>query len=88
MVANLDWSDLPGYYGVWGGSINQMSNGNIEFDVNAFLSPPSPNVVSEVQEVTYTPTPQIIWKVDIPAPMNAYRAYRIPSLYPGVTWEY
>ena len=39
MVADLDWYDLPGYFGVWGGSINQMSNGNIEFDVNAFLSP-------------------------------------------------
>lgn len=87
MVADLDWSDLPGYYGVWGGSINQMSNGNIEFDMNGFLSAPSPNVVSEVQEVTYTPTPQIIWKVDVPAPMSAYCAYRIPSLYPGVTWE-
>ena len=45
-------------------------------------------MVSEVQEVTYTLTSQIIWKVDIRAPMNAYRAYRIPSLYPGVTWEY
>jgi arylsulfate sulfotransferase len=88
MVANLVWDDLPGYYGIWGGNINQLSNGDIEFDVNAFANPPISNVVSEVQEVTQTSTPEIIWQVDVPAPTNAYRAYRIPSLYPGVTWQY
>jgi len=23
-----------------------------------------------------------------PVPLYAYRAYRVPSLYPGVTWQY
>jgi arylsulfate sulfotransferase len=87
-VADLLWEDLPGYYGEWGGSTNQLSNGNVEFDANAFATPPLPNVVSELQEVTQTSTPGIVWKMDIPAPLNAYRAYRIPSLYPGVTWQY
>jgi len=87
-VANLVWDDSPGYFGEWGGSINQLSNGNIEFDANALAIPPSLNIISEVQEVTQTSTPEIIWKMDIPGPAAAYRAYRIPSLYPGVTWQY
>jgi arylsulfate sulfotransferase len=88
MVANLEWQYLPDLFGNWGGSINQLGNGNIEFDVNAPLVPPSPNVASEIQEVTQTATPQVVWKMDLPVPMNAYRAYRVPSLYPGVSWQY
>jgi hypothetical protein len=88
MVANLLWQDSPNLFSVWGGSINQLANGNIEFDLNAPEEPPAPNVASEVQEVTQTSTPQIIWKMDLPLPMNAYRAYRVPSLYPGVSWQY
>jgi len=87
MVANLLWAYAPGYFSEWGGSINQLANGNIEFDVNAPEVPPSPTVASEVQEVTQTSTPSVIWKMDIPVPMSAYRAYRVPSLYPGVTWQ-
>lgn len=88
MSANLLWDNAPGYYSLWGGSINQLTNGNIEFDANALNVPPIPNVVSEVQEVTQTATPQVVWKMEIPTPMFAYRAYRVPSLYPGVTWQY
>jgi arylsulfate sulfotransferase len=86
MVANLLWADPLQYFGVWGGSINQLANGNIEFDLNDPAIPPSANVASEVQEVTQTSTPQVVWKMDIPVPTYAYRTYRIPSLYPGVTW--
>jgi hypothetical protein len=85
MVANVLWTHAPGYFSLWGGSINQLENTNVEFDLNA----PFPSSVapwaSEVQEVTQTSTPKIVWKMDISP--NAYRAYRIPSLYPGVTWQ-
>jgi len=85
MVADLPWDTLPGYFSIWGGSINQLENGNVEFDINA---PQTPNTIaSEVQEVTQTLTPQIVWQMDF-ADSNAYRAYRVPSLYPGVTWQY
>lgn len=88
-VADLVWQDLPGYESIWGGSINQLANGNIEFDMNAPGFPPIPNLASEVQEVTQTASPQVVWKMDIiPSPFYAYRAYRVPSLYPGVTWQY
>ncbi len=88
MVANLLWADQDSYYGIWGGSINQMANGNIEFDLNAPAFPPSANVGSQVQEVTQTLTPQVVWQMDVSTPLNAYRAYRVPSLYPGISWQY
>jgi len=87
-VANLLWADAPGLFSVWGGNINQLANGNVEFDVNGLATAPIPNLASEIQEVTQTNTPQIVWKMDItPMRMDAYRAYRVPSLYPGVTWD-
>ena len=87
MVANLVWADPLQYFGVWGGSINQLGNGNVEFDLNAPLVPPIAGGAAEVQEVTQTSNPQIVWQMDItPITANAYRAYRIPSLYPGVSW--
>jgi arylsulfate sulfotransferase len=87
MSANLLWDHLPGDFSVWGGSISQLSNGNVEFDVNDPARPPNPSLGSEVQEVTQTSTPQIVWELDVDG-ANAYRAYRVPSLYPGVTWQY
>jgi hypothetical protein len=89
MVANLAFADLPGYFGVWGGSINQLENGNVEFDINAAAPPTTGDSASEVQEVTQDSAPQIVWQMDVhPNTANAYRAYRVPSLYPGVTWQY
>jgi hypothetical protein len=89
MVANLFWDTLPGTFSDWGGSINQLANSNVEFDINAPSPPPSPNVASEVQEVTQSPTPQIVWKLDFsPVTETAYRAYRVPSLYPEVSWPF
>ena len=87
-VADLQWADTISDYSNWGGSINQLANGNIEFDINAPAILPAPGVASEVQEVTQTSPPQLIWKMDIATPSTAYRAYRVPSLYPGVTWQY
>ncbi|MGB2606123.1 MAG: aryl-sulfate sulfotransferase [Terracidiphilus sp.] len=89
MVANLQWADPLQLFSLWGGSINQLENGNVEFDVNAPVIPPSPNVASEVREVTQTSNPQVVWQMDIaPVTANAYRAYRVPSLYPGVSWQF
>ena len=86
MVADLSWAYAPGNFSVWGGNILQLANGNVEFNLNAPLNPPDSANASEIWEVTQTASPQLIWKMNIPLPTNAYRAYRIPSLYPGVTW--
>ena len=82
-TADVVWQDAPGPYSFWGGSINQLPNGNIEFDMSA----PFPTITgSRVLEVTRTEMPQTVWQMDIQKG-HAYRAYRIPSLYPGVSWK-
>ncbi len=89
MVANLQWADPVYYYSTFGGGVNQFSNGNVEFESNAMALPPSPEVASIVEEVTYTLNPEIVWQMEVsPVNLPAYRAYRVPSLYNGVTWPY
>ena len=88
-VANIVWAYPLQYFSEWGGAINQFSNGNIEFQSNEYLVPPIPNLASQVQEVTGTSTPQVVWQMSVfPVAETAYRAYRVPSLYNGVTWQY
>jgi arylsulfate sulfotransferase len=41
---------------------------------------------SQIMEVTHTNHPQTVWQLNLTGE-NAYRGYRIPSLYPGITWE-
>jgi len=84
-TAQLLWQDLPGLFSFWGGSINQLANGNVEFDANSPLGEP---FGSQVEEVTQKANPQIVWEMTIGLPVFAYRAYRIPSLYPDVSWNY
>jgi hypothetical protein len=82
-VATLLWQDLPaGVYSFWGGSVGVLSNGNVEFD----MTTPTGGSSSEIMEVTQTDSPETVWQLNI-AGENAYRGYRIPSLYPGVTWQ-
>ena len=88
MTANLTWSDLQTDYSIWGGSINQMENGNVEFDLNSPIIQSAPNLASQVKEVTQTSNPQVVWEMNFTEPYFAYRAYRVPSLYNGVTWQY
>jgi hypothetical protein len=89
MVANIAWADPQQEFGAWGGAINQFSNGNVEFELNDPLFPPLKDLASQIQEVTGTTTPQVVWQMSISPPSAyAYRAYRFPSLYNGVTWQY
>ena len=80
-TAELLWQDKPGLFSVWGGSIETLNNGNVEFDLTAAFT----TATSRVMEVTQTDAPQTSWELDISGEY-AYRAYRIPSLYPGITW--
>jgi arylsulfate sulfotransferase len=82
-LANLLWAYLPGYFSDWGGSIGILSNGDVEFD-NSQPFTANPNS-SLIMEVTHSDNPQIVWEMTVSG-ANAYRGYRIPSLYPGVTW--
>ncbi|MGA8344055.1 MAG: aryl-sulfate sulfotransferase [Candidatus Sulfotelmatobacter sp.] len=83
-LASLQWQDLPGFFSFWGGSIDVLSNGDVEFDSTA----PSNFAGSQIMEVTQTDSPQVVWQMNITGEgVGAYRGYRIPSLYPGVTWQ-
>lgn len=79
-TATLEWVDnLSPFFSVWGGSSRQLANGNMEFDECA------DGANSIIYEVTKTTPPQTVWQMQITS-QNAYRGYRIPSLYPGVQW--
>jgi arylsulfate sulfotransferase len=78
--AQISWQYSPGWYSFWGGSIVVLPNSNVEFDSTTVLGG-----YSRVLEVTNGSSPQKVWELD--ATNTAfYRAYRIPSLYPGVAW--
>ncbi|HTV15408.1 MAG TPA: aryl-sulfate sulfotransferase [Acidobacteriaceae bacterium] len=68
-------------YSFFGGDAMMLANGDIEYD-NCGLSTDS----SEVDEVTDSATPQAVWTMQVQPKNYSYRAYRIPSLYPGVQW--
>jgi len=71
----------PGEYSFWGGEAQQLANGNIEGDFNAGAG----GVYTDIFEVTPGNTPQVVWHLTTSG-SNDYRAYRMPSLYPGIQW--
>lgn len=66
-------------YSFWGGNAEMLANGDIEYDLCGTTSG------SRFIEVTNQPNPQTVWTLTL-SDANAYRAYRLPSLYPGVQW--
>ena len=80
MTASVAWQYVPGLYSLWGGSIEQLPSGDMEVD---FTSPGGGG--ARVVETDGGAMPQVLWELDA-SNSNFYRAYRIPSLYPGVQW--
>jgi hypothetical protein len=70
-------------YSYFGGNAEVLKNGNVEFDESA--STPLPTNNGAVFEVTQSATPQTVWQMHFTG-QYAYRAFRMPSLYPGVQW--
>jgi arylsulfate sulfotransferase len=69
-------------YSYFGGNAELLDNGNLEFDECAPSAGPTRSIVTEI---THEATPKIVWQMTIPNNF-AYRAFRIPSLYPGIQW--
>jgi arylsulfate sulfotransferase len=69
----------PQQYSMWGGGVEQLSNGDVHIDL-CFQGK-----ASNIYEVADTPDPKIVWHMHV-ARNNVYRAQRLPSLYPGVQW--
>ena len=66
-------------YSSFAGNTRLQPNGNVEYNLAGAGSD------AYVFEVTPTTTPQNVWQMHI-INNNTYRAFRIPSLYPGVQW--
>jgi arylsulfate sulfotransferase len=76
-------TNLAPHYSICCGDALTLPNGNIEYDVALDVDTPNQ---SFIQEVTREQTPQLLWQMNITGQL-AYRGFRIPSLYPGVTWS-
>ena len=83
MTAKLAFHPTNPDYTFFGGNAEALANGNIEFDECVTTLIPEDNAV--VYEVTQTTPAQTVWVMKITG-QDAYRAMRIPSLYPGVQW--
>lgn len=75
--------DLAPAYSICCGDALELPNGDVEYDIADNLYTPG---VSVVQEVTQLQSPQLVWQMNIQGEL-AYRAFRIPSLYPGIQWS-
>ena len=69
----------PNLYNSFAGDTRVQPNGNIEYDLAGV------GTDSYIFEVTPTDSPQTVWQMHV-TNLNTSRAYRIPSLYPGVQW--
>jgi arylsulfate sulfotransferase len=82
MTARIEWQNRLPTYSFCCGDMHLLSNGNMEFDIAAVEQQPQ---FSTVEEVTYTSDPQLVWQMIVQGQL-AYRATRLPSLYPSVQW--
>lgn len=79
-TATITFQEKPTpFYSFFGGNTELLKNGSVEFDLAA-----SGNNESDIYEVTPTGAQQTIWHMHVN--QYAYRAFRMPSLYPGVQW--
>jgi arylsulfate sulfotransferase len=79
-TAQILWQDKLSLFSGCCGSINTLENGDAEFDIA--LAPIQPSG-SRIQEVTQELVPRLVWQMDVIGQL-AYRAFRMPSLYPPV----
>jgi arylsulfate sulfotransferase len=81
VTATIERQYLPNDFSGWGGNGQLLPNGNLEADFNAG----APGGFSDIFEVAPGTTPEVIWHLRTSA-QNAYRGFRMRSLYPGVQW--
>jgi arylsulfate sulfotransferase len=84
-TATIVFHDILSQYSFFGGDVESLANGNVEFDLCSDTSLGAGVQAGTVSEVTQTASPQLVWKMTI-AGNYAYRMFRMPSLYPGVQW--
>ena len=83
-TAQVTWENkLSPHYSICCGDALVLPNGNVEYDVAFDVTTPNQ---SFFQEVTQDQNPQLVWQMNLVGQL-AYRGFRIPSLYPGVSWS-
>jgi arylsulfate sulfotransferase len=82
-TAQILWQDKLPAFSLCCGSIGTLGNGDVEFDIAVAPTVPQGSLI---QEVTQELAPRLVWQMDVFGQL-AYRAFRIPSLYPGVQWN-
>jgi arylsulfate sulfotransferase len=80
MTATVVFHPTTPDYSFFGGNAEVLKNGDVEYDESS-----SGGAGATVYEVTQASSPQTVWRMQV-AGLYAYRAMRIPSLYPGVQW--
>ena len=81
MTATLAFHPTAPSYSNFGGNVEVLKNGNVEYCESAG----GPGFAGDIYEVTPDGGAQTIWKMQS-AGQFVYRGQRIPSLYPGVQW--
>ncbi len=67
-------------YSSFAGNTEVLNNTDVEYDINGNSAPGA-----SIFEVTQQPVPASVWQMNIIGTYD-YRAFRMPSLYPGVQW--
>jgi len=80
MTATLSNGQIGPGYSNFGGNAEVLANGDIESDYCAI------STGAVIQETTQGATPQLVWQATTPG-TSVYRGFRVPSLYPGITWS-
>lgn len=83
MTATLAFHFPAFQYSGFGGNAEVLENGNMEFVQTDSTGLQNPS--ADVFEVTQESGAQTVWHLHVAAQF-AYRAFRLPSLYPGVQW--
>ncbi len=81
MTATITQNDPTGSYSNFGGNAEVLANGDLEAD-SCYVAVPLSTMTTEM---TSDSPPQLVWQMTITGG-NAYRSFRMPSLYPGVQW--
>jgi len=81
-TASITFHDTLPVFSFFGGNAQTLANGDIEFDECAISTS---SLAANVLEVTNEAGPRTVWQLQIGG-AYAYRAFRLPSLYPGVQW--
>ena len=79
LTATFVFHDKLAQYSFFGGSVDLLPNGDVEYDLCAY--PDMPGASATIYEVTPEASPQIVWQMSVTGKF-AYRGFRMASLYP------